>query len=116
MKSNQLGQLGTATVTITASSVEGLSRSGERVTDNRRSTPAGAKVNDERLTVNGFALQNRTNLLVFDWIIKFLGGKDSRGLRVKVPLARLIAVSRLVKSCGAAVKATEWRLKSRGDG
>ena len=75
MKSNQLGQLGTATVTITASSVEGLSRSGERVTGNRRSTPAGAKVNDERLTVNGFALQNRTNLLVFDWIIKFLGGK-----------------------------------------
>ena len=35
---------------------------------------------------------------------------------VKVPLARLIAVSRLVKSCGAAVKATEWRLKSRGCG
>lgn len=73
MKSNQLGQLGTATVTITASSVEGLSRSGERVT-----------VNVERLTVNGFALQNRTNLLVFDWIIKFLGGKDSRRLRGKL--------------------------------
>ena len=68
MKSNQLGQLETATVTITASSVEGLSRSGERVT-----------VNDERLTVNGFALQNRTNLLVFDWIIKFLGGKAVEG-------------------------------------
>jgi len=64
MKSNQLGQLGAATATITASSVEGLSRSGERVTGI-----------DERLTVNGFALQNRTNLLVFDWIIKFLGGK-----------------------------------------
>ena len=96
MKSNQLEQLGTATVTITASSVEGLSRSGERVTGI-----------DERLTVNGFALQNRTNLLVFDWIIKFLGGKDSRRLRVKVPLARLIAVSRLVKSHRVAVKTHE---------
>ena len=73
MKSNQLGQLGTATVTITASSVEGLSRSGERVTGI-----------DERLTVNGFALQNRTNLLVFDWIIKLLGRKDSRRLRGKL--------------------------------
>lgn len=72
MKSNQLGQLGAATVTITASSVEGLSRSGERVT-----------VNDERLTVNGFALQNRTNLLVFDWIIKFLGGKAVEGCGLK---------------------------------
>ena len=68
MKSNQLGQLGTATVTITASSVEGLSRSRERVTGI-----------DERLTGNGFALQNRTNLLVFDWIIKFLGGKAAEG-------------------------------------
>ena len=68
MKSNQVGQFETATVTITASSVEGLSRSGERVT-----------VNVERLTVNGFALQNRTNLLVFDWIIKFLGGKAVGG-------------------------------------
>lgn len=68
MKSNQLGQLGTATVTITASSVEGLSRNGERGTGN-----------DERLTVNGFALQNCTNLLVFDWIIKFLGGKAVGG-------------------------------------
>ena len=83
MKSNQLGQFGTATVTITASSVEGLSRSGERVTVNRRSTPAGAKVNDERLTVNGFTLQNRTNLLVFDWIIKFLGGKAVGGCGLK---------------------------------
>ena len=72
MKSNQLGQLGTATVTITASSVEGLSRSGERVTGI-----------DERLTVNGFALQNRTNLLVFDWIIKFLGGKAVEGCGLK---------------------------------
>ena len=89
MKSNQLGQLGTATVTITASSVEGVTGI------------------DERLTVNGFALQNRTNLLVFDWIIKFLGGKDSRRLRVKVPLARLIAVSRLVKSHRVAVKTHE---------
>ena len=68
MKSNQLGQLGTATVTITASSVEGLSRSMERVTGI-----------DERTTSNGFALQKRTNLIVFDWIIKFLGGKAVEG-------------------------------------
>ena len=50
--------------TITASSDEGLSRSGEQVTGT-----------DERTTSNGFALQKRTNLIVFSWIIKFLGGK-----------------------------------------
>jgi hypothetical protein len=54
--------------TITASSDEGLSRSGERVTGT-----------DERTTSNGFALQKRTNLIVFSWIIKFLGGKATGG-------------------------------------